>query len=188
MTWRENKIHGQENHYFQVSCSDMNQHHQQFEKDVEHFIKRANRRKKLSEKIRLGYIGVPPIFTDLYSYVETLDARVVFNETQRQFSMPFQTESLVEQYLAYTYPYDIFARITDIEREISRRNIIGLIHYVQSFCFRQIEDLILRRNINIPILTLEGDKPAPLDARSRMKIEVFIEMLSSRINSKGRRT
>jgi benzoyl-CoA reductase/2-hydroxyglutaryl-CoA dehydratase subunit BcrC/BadD/HgdB len=187
MTWQENKVKGQENHYFQVSCSDMNQDHQNFEKEVERFIRSARRRKRFLEKIRLGYIGVPPIFTDLYSYLETLGARVVFNETQRQFSMPFESKSLVEQYLSYTYPYDIFTRIRDIEREINRRNIVGLIHYVQSFCFRQIEDLILRRKIKIPVLTLEGDKPAPLDARSRMKIEVFIEMLLSKKASKKSR-
>jgi len=180
MTWQDNKISGEENHYFQVSCSDMNQDCEKFKKEVYQFIEKARLRKRFKEKIRLGYIGVPPIFTDLYPYLETLGARVVFNETQRQFSMPFQTESIVEQYLHYTYPYDIFARITDIEREIKKRKIDGLIHYVQSFCFRQIEDLIVRRKIKVPVLTLEGDKPAPLDARSRMKIEVFLEMLFSR--------
>jgi benzoyl-CoA reductase/2-hydroxyglutaryl-CoA dehydratase subunit BcrC/BadD/HgdB len=177
MTWQEDKVRGQENHYFQVSCSDMNQDNERFKNEVEQFIAKARHRKRFTEKIRLGYIGVPPIFTDLYPYLETLEARVVFNETQRQFSMPFQTESIIEQYLLYTYPYDIFNRINDIEREVRRRRIDGLVHYVQSFCFRQIEDLILRRKIKVPVLTLEGDKPAPLDARNRMKIEVFIEML-----------
>jgi benzoyl-CoA reductase/2-hydroxyglutaryl-CoA dehydratase subunit BcrC/BadD/HgdB len=123
----------------------------------------------------------------LYSYLETLGARVVYNETQRQFSMPFTTDSLIEQYTLYTYPYDIFTRIADMEKEIRRRKIDGLIHYVQSFCFRQIEDLILRRRIRLPLLTLEGDKPSPLDARSRMKIEVFIEMLLSKKKATGSR-
>jgi len=101
--------------------------------------------------------------------------------------MPFQTKCIIEQYLLYTYPYDIFSRITDIQKEITKRKIDGLIHYVQSFCFRQIEDLILRKKINIPILTLEGDKPAPLDARSRMKVEVFIEMLLCKKKAQGRK-
>jgi len=180
MTWQKNIVSGQENHYFQVSCSDLNQDYKIFDKEVNQFIKTASHRKRYKENIRLGYIGVPPIFSDLYSYLETLGARVVYNETQRQFSMPFTTDSLIEQYTLYTYPYDIFTRITDMEKEIRRRKIDGLIHYVQSFCFRQIEDLILRRRIRLPLLTLEGDKPSPLDARSRMKIEVFIEMLLSK--------
>ncbi len=48
---------------------------------------------------------------------------------------------------------------------------------MQSFCFRQVEDLILRYEMDLPILTLEGDKPAPLDARTKVRIESFIEMV-----------
>jgi len=127
-------------------------------------------------------LGVPPIFNDLYSFIESLSARVVFNEMQRQFSMPYPTNSLLEQYLSYTYPYDIFNRIKDIKKEIKRREIDGLIHYVQSFCFRQIEDTILKKTLKLPILTIEGDQPSPLDSRNKTKLEVFIEMLLSRKN------
>ena len=102
----------------------------------------------------------------------------MFNEVQRQFAMPFDTDDLVEQYALYTYPYDIFARIEDIKREIDRRNLAGLIHYTQSFCFRQIQDLIIRTYIDLPILTLEGDAPTKLDARTKVRIESFVEMLS----------
>jgi benzoyl-CoA reductase/2-hydroxyglutaryl-CoA dehydratase subunit BcrC/BadD/HgdB len=71
-------------------------------------------------------------------------------------------------------------RIEDIRREISRRKIDGLIHYVQSFCFRQIEDPLFKKSFTIPTLTIEGDQPSALDSRNRMKIEVFIEMLRLR--------
>jgi benzoyl-CoA reductase/2-hydroxyglutaryl-CoA dehydratase subunit BcrC/BadD/HgdB len=56
----------------------------------------------------------------------------------------------------------------------------GIIHYVQSFCFRQIEDLIVRKRFKLPILTLEGDRPGPLDARTRIRIEGFVEMIRAR--------
>ncbi len=102
---------------------------------------------------------------------------MVFNEIQRQFSMPYESSDIVEQYLRYTYPYSIFCRLADIKAEIARRRIDGLIHYVQSFCFRQIQDIILRQEIKIPILTIEGDRPAPLDARTRLRLESFVEML-----------
>ena len=118
--------------------------------------------------------------TDLYSFLEEMDARVVFNETQRQFSMPYPVDSLIEQYRRYTYPYDIFTRLEDIEQEIVRRRVDGVIHYVQSFCFRQIEDMIVRQRLKLPILTLEGDRPGPLDARSRIRLEGFIEMIKAR--------
>jgi benzoyl-CoA reductase/2-hydroxyglutaryl-CoA dehydratase subunit BcrC/BadD/HgdB len=177
LTWKDNTVSGYENHYFQVCTSDMNQHCEIFEGEVEGFLSGLKTRTPFREDIRLGYIGVPPIFSDLYSFIETLSGRVVYNETQRQFSMPYSTPTLLEQYLKYTYPYDIFGRIGDIKTEVSRRKIDGLIHYVQSFCFRQIEDTILKKSLSIPILTLEGDQPSPIDSRTKMKIEVFLEML-----------
>ena len=101
--------------------------------------------------------------------------------------MPYPTTSLLDQYLRYTYPYDIFARIDDITGEVEKRQLDGLIHYVQSFCFRQIEDSLFKKILKVPILTIEGDQPAPLDSRNRMKIEVFVEMLRSRKNKGGSR-
>ena len=158
----------------------MNQDLTAFEIEIDTFLKSLEKRTRYNEEIRLGYIGVPSVFNDLYTILESLSARVVFNEMQRQFSMPYPTTSLSEQYLKYTYPYDIFNRIEDIKKEVERRKINGLIHYIQSFCFRQIEDAILKKIINIPILTIEGDQPTALDSRNRMKIEVFIEMLGSK--------
>jgi benzoyl-CoA reductase/2-hydroxyglutaryl-CoA dehydratase subunit BcrC/BadD/HgdB len=57
------------------------------------------------------------------------------------------------------------------------RQIDALIHYTQSFCFRQIQDIILRKEFKIPILSLEGDNPGKIDARTRVRIESFVEML-----------
>jgi len=94
--------------------------------------------------------------------------------------MPFATKDIIEQYLIYTYPYGVFGRIDDILPQLEMREIDGIIHYTQTFCFRQIEDLIFRNKINIPFLTLEGDRPGKLDARSRMRLEAFINMLKYR--------
>ena len=178
LTWRNGSVSSFDNHYFQVNCSDFKRDPDAFEAEVDAALAQARHAKDQTDALRLGYIGIPPIFTDFYEYLETLGARVVFNEVQRQFAMPFDTDDLVEQYALYTYPYDIFARIDDIRREVERRSIRGLIHYVQSFCFRQIQDLIIRKSIDIPILTLEGDNPARLDARTKVRIESFVEMLS----------
>ncbi len=180
LTWQEDRVTGGENHYFQVCTSDMNGDPETFAAEVDLFLAAARQRPPFGDQLRLAYIGVPPIFADLYPTLETLGARVVFNETQRQFSMPFAAPSLIEQYRRYTYPYDIFTRLEDIEREIERRRIDGIVHYVQSFCFRQIEDLIVRRRLKIPVLTLEGDRPGPLDARTRIRLEGFVELLRGR--------
>lgn len=180
LTWEEGTVTGFENHYFTVSTSDMNGDWRAFEETVDRFLTEVKDRTASPDGVRLGYLGVPPIFTDLYDCLEGFGGRVVFNEIQRQFSMPFATEDIVEQYLLYTYPYSIFVRLEDIKREVRRRNIEGLIHYVQAFCFRQIQDIILRRELEIPILTIEGERPSPVDARTRLRLESFAEMLRGR--------
>ena len=114
----------------------------------------------------------------LYGELAAMGFDVVFNEVQRQFSMPLRTYDIVEQYLAYTYPYDASACIGDILREIEKRRVRALIHYVQSFCHRSIEDYLLRRKVGVPVLTLECDRPGPLDERNRIRLEAFYEMLA----------
>jgi len=177
MTWQDNLVSGGENHYYLVSSSDFNGNPQQYELDLSSFISQARTREPYQDEVRLAYIGVPPIFTDLYDVLETMGARVVYNEVQRQFSMPFDTSDIVDQYCRYTYPYGAFARLEDIQQQLAERNIDGLIHYTQTFCFRQIEDIIYRQKLNLPFITLEGDKPGKIDARSRMRLEAFVSML-----------
>lgn len=178
LTWQRGTVSSFDNHYYQVSCSDFNGDPVAFEAEVDAKITAAEEAEPDLGGLRLGYIGVPPIFTDIYQYIESLGVRIAFNEVHRQFTMPFETNDLVEQYALYTYPYDVFARIEDIKREVERRNLNGLLHYTQSFCFRQIQDLIIRKQIGVPILTIEGDAPTRLDARTKIRIESFVEMVS----------
>lgn len=180
LCYEDNLVSGYEDHLYLVSTSDMKGDPQAFKKEMEEFIKKAKTRKPFREDLRLGYVGVPPIFTDLYQKIEALGGRVVYNELQRQFSMPFRTDDIVEQYLLYTYPYSFFYRLEDIKREVKRREIHGLIHYVQSFCFRQMQDIILRKELKTPILTLEGDRPGPLDVRTELRLEAFMESLRAK--------
>lgn len=177
LTWQENTVSGFDNHLYQVSCSDFNGNVDLFEQEVNQLVTKAQSATEYTEDLRLGFIGVPPIVNDLYSHFEKMGARVVFNEVQRQFAMPYQVDDLVEQYRLYTYPYGVFGRIEDIKMEIEKRNLDGIVHYVQSFCFRQIEDMIFREKLDIPVLTIEGDKPGKLDARTKLRMDSFLEML-----------
>lgn len=178
LSWTRGTVTSSDNHYFQICCSDFNSDPEAFSAEVDAAIARAESAPEQKGFIRLGYAGVPPILTDLYDQIEAQGARVIFNEVQRQFSMPFDTSDLIEQYALYTYPYDIFGRIADISAQIARRRICGLIHYTQSFCFRQIQDMIIRSKIDLPILTIEGEFPTQLDARTRLRIQGFLEMLA----------
>ena len=177
LTWETGQVSGAENFQFLIASSDFNGYPELFAQDLDDFLAVAGGRLPGAPGVRLGLIGIPPIFTDLFDYLGELEAQLVFNEIPRQFSMPYSCQDLTEQYLRYTYPYDIFARIVDIAEAIALRRLDGLIHYTQSFCFRQIQDRLLRQYLNLPILTIEGDRPTPLDHRTRLRLEAFVDVL-----------
>ncbi len=183
LTWEEGLVTGFENHLYLVSCSDMEQDPEAFGRKMDGFLARARQRaqdasfRPAKDMVRLGYLGVPPIAPGIYDFLERLGARVVYNETQRQFSLPFGTADVVEKYRLYSYPYSVFYRLEDIAREVKRRRLAGLVHYVQSFCFRQVEDIIMRRYLDVPILTLEMDRSSGVDARTGTRLESFVSML-----------
>lgn len=180
LTFQSNVVTGLENHTFLVSSSDFKSDPALYERELDDFLLRARKREPKKNEIRLGYLGVPPIFSQFYEYIESHGARVVFNEIQRQFSMPYENGDIIEQYLSYTYPYDVHRRIEDIRSAIDERGLDGLIHYTQTFCFRQIYDIIMRETLPLPVLTLEGDRPGNIDSRTAMRIETFIEMLKDK--------
>ncbi len=177
LCWQEGLATGEEAHLWTVSSSDFNGDPDAFALEAEDEIVEILCREPQKKMLRLGYAGVPPIVSDLYAFLRSLGAEVVFNEVQRQFAMPYETSDLVEQYTRYTYPYDVFHRIDDIIAECRHRSVAGLIHYVQSFCFRQIQDRLIRERVDLPILTLEFDRPGRLDASAKTRIETFLEVL-----------
>jgi benzoyl-CoA reductase/2-hydroxyglutaryl-CoA dehydratase subunit BcrC/BadD/HgdB len=177
LTWDTGQVTGRENFQWLISSSDFASDLTAYEHDLAAFLKEAEQRPSANGRVRLGFAGIPPIFTDLWGYLEDLGAAVVFHEFPRQFSMPYESADLVEQYLTYTYPYDIWGRLADLKEAVATRRLDGLVHYTQSFCFRQMFDQIIRDNLNIPILTIEGDRPTPLDSRTRMRLEAFVDVL-----------
>jgi benzoyl-CoA reductase/2-hydroxyglutaryl-CoA dehydratase subunit BcrC/BadD/HgdB len=179
LTFRENRVTGGENHLFLVNSSDFGGDPGLFEKDLDILLAEIRERDALPAGVRLGFAGVPPILGGFYEWIESVGGRVVFNESQRQFSMPHLSDDIVEQYLVYTYPYDMEGRLRDIRHAIEERGLHGLIHYTQTFCYRQIYDIILRRSLAVPVLTIEGDRPGPIDSRTAFRIESFIEMLKT---------
>jgi len=176
----EGKVTGFENHLWLVSSSDFNSDIDLFSKNIDEFIYEVKYRPMIKNTLRLGFIGVPPIMPSIYPFLADRGANIIFNEVQRQFSIPSLSEDYIQRYLDYTYPYSIWDRIDDIKKEIKNRKLDALIHYVQSFCFRQMQDIVLKKHIDIPILTIEGDKPLELDNRTAIRIESFLEMLTDK--------
>jgi benzoyl-CoA reductase/2-hydroxyglutaryl-CoA dehydratase subunit BcrC/BadD/HgdB len=177
LTWETGQVRGPENFEFLISSSDFASDPRAYFRKVRDFLGQAEGRPPRAARVRLGFAGIPPIFTDLWDYLEELGAAVVFHEIPRQFSMPYETPDLTAQYLRYTYPYEITGRLADLAEAVATRRLDGLVHYTQSFCFRQIFDQMMRERLPIPILTIEGDRPTRLDSRTRMRLEAFVDVL-----------
>ena len=185
LTWNGNAS-GWENHFWLVSTSDFMGDLDEYERQLGQLLTECHERDEREGRnmLRLAYIGVPPVFArDLYHFLESQGARVVFNEIQRQFAMPRyvnRRNSLAQQYSSYTYPYSIFDRLNDILPQLRERQVDAVIHYVQAFCHRGIGDIIFRQRIDLPILTLEGNNDYTLTAHLKTRIEAFLDMVRRR--------
>ncbi len=175
----ENKISGFENHLNLVSSSDFNGNYKKFEAELKTLFETTKVRPSLNKDIKIAYIGVPPMFGEIYDYIESLGGIVIYNEVQREFSFPRHKDSssLYEQYIDYTYPYSLNFRYEIIKREIEKRNIDCVIHYTQSFCHKSIDNIYFKNMLKIPLLNIEGDRSCELDSRTKLRIESFIDMV-----------
>ncbi|HNQ42778.1 MAG TPA: 2-hydroxyacyl-CoA dehydratase, partial [Candidatus Cloacimonadota bacterium] len=178
LTYRERKVSGQENHLWLVNASDFEGDPAGYERRLDIFLHQAEQRDPLPTRIRLAFLGVPPIFSDIYACIIEQGGDVIFNEVQRQFAMPALCEDIVEQYLQFTYPYSVWERLEDISTQLKLRQIEGVISYTQSFCHLQIDNLLLKKHLDLPFLTLEGDQPGELDSRTILRLESFFEVHS----------
>ena len=179
LTWKQGLASGLENHLWLVAASDFNQDPDKYRQELKELVEKCLKRPPYpADWLRIAYIGVPSVYgRELYKYLENKEARVVFNEIQRQFAMPFPGNSLAEQYTGYTYPYSIYDRLKDITAEIKKRRADGVIHYVQAFCHRGIGDIIFRESLKTPVLTLEGNDEFLLSHHLKTRVEAFLDML-----------
>jgi benzoyl-CoA reductase/2-hydroxyglutaryl-CoA dehydratase subunit BcrC/BadD/HgdB len=177
LTWKDHKVTGLENHLWLVNSSDFEGDPDDFEIRLDDFLQKAEKRNPILSEFNFGYLGVPPIISDLYDFLLEQKINVVLNEIQRQFSLPHLEEDFIEQYRKYTYPYSVFQRLDDIKNEIRKRDLHAVISYSQSFCHRQIDNILIKKYVNVPVLSLEGDQPGILDARTKLRIESFLDML-----------
>jgi benzoyl-CoA reductase/2-hydroxyglutaryl-CoA dehydratase subunit BcrC/BadD/HgdB len=178
LTWLEGVVSGFENHYYLINTSDFMGNSDAYNRELDLFLATVGKRSPEDHtRTRLGLAGVPPIFSNLYQVLEERGARIYYSEVPRQFAMPSGGSDLVEQYLNYTYPYGIRRRAQDIEVEAEKRRLQGIIHYTQMFCHHQMDHMVLKERIGLPMLLLEGDRPGLLDERTMLRIESFLEMI-----------
>jgi benzoyl-CoA reductase/2-hydroxyglutaryl-CoA dehydratase subunit BcrC/BadD/HgdB len=179
LTYIDDKADGFENHIFQLCLSDFDGDMKKYGDFLKEKITEIENREKNPKKLRLGFLGVPPMQGDLHHFVENFDARFVYNEVQREFAFPraIEAKDIFEQYYDYTYPYNMEYRLKDVIEQIKTRKLDGIIHYTQAFCHRAIEDIILKERLDIPVMNIEGDKLNTLDARTKLRLEAFLSML-----------
>jgi len=177
LCWEDNRVNSTELAHFLGGCSDMRGNPDEFEREIDGFLARARKRQSRKEVLRLALIGTPPLAANLMQTLEELNGRVVYYESPYQGTFPQPGDSLVEQYLNYTTPYDILTRLEDLEQVIETRRIDGVIHSLHAGSCRAVEDVIIRRRLNRPILTLTGHRPGPVDARTRVCLENFLHAL-----------
>ncbi|MCB5252626.1 MAG: 2-hydroxyacyl-CoA dehydratase [Candidatus Cloacimonadaceae bacterium] len=178
LCYSDRKVSGRDNHLWLVNSSDFQGDPARFERELDEFLYQARASKPLPTRLRLGYLGVPPIFRDLYDVISEQGGDVLFNEVQRQFSMPHLKQDIVEQYLIYTYPYSVLDRLKDIKEQIQLRDLQAIVAYTQAFCHLQIDNLLLKKHIKLPFLNLEGELPEKLDSRTILRLESFFEVHS----------
>lgn len=179
LTYKENKVSGFNNHLKLVSFSDFCGNIENFKIELEEFILKSKKSNSINKTLRLGYIGVPPMTADLYDFVLEHDSMIIYNEVQREFAFlrNCENKNIYEQYHDYTYTYDTKFRIDEIKKQVMERKLDGIIHYTQAFCYRALEDILIKEKLDIPVLNIEGDKLNTLDARTKLRIEAFLDML-----------
>ena len=181
LTYEKNIVSGYENHKYLASMTDFEGDTELYMTKLYNFLDEIKNEKPFKQEIRLGFIGEPPIFPEIYKIIERCGARVVFNEVQRQYAMPYPADSVIDQYLKYTFPYDISKRVEDINAEIERRNIHGIIHYIDITGQAFADEMLFRREIGLPILTVEGGNSLVVNVKTITQISNFVNMLKEKM-------
>ncbi|UCE73116.1 MAG: 2-hydroxyacyl-CoA dehydratase [Methanomassiliicoccales archaeon] len=129
----------------------------------------------------VALLGVPPINCDFHEVLTSLGLHVVYDELPYEFVRLSgnSMDELAENYCDYTFARNIEFRLEFLKNELKKRNVDGVIHYTQFACHHLLEDDILRKNLDYPFLTIQGDLPGKIHRQVRSRLEAFSEMLNS---------
>jgi len=172
----KDKINGKDAFYTTISASDLKGNPNAYKKEIENLL---NNEENVEYRYRIAVIGIPPIFSDFYEYLNEINVHCVYNELPYEFVRMGgnSIKSIVDTYSTYTFANHITKRIKIIKKELKKRKVDGVIHYTQMSCHHKLEDEILREFIDYPMLTIEGDIPQKTPEQTKLRIEAFIELL-----------
>ncbi len=126
---------------------------------------------------RIAFLGVPPIQSDLWQVLKERDLIVCYFETPEEFALFKEADSIVEQYLLFTYPASYQFRYQEVKKQLKTREIEGIIFYSQDFCYREGEKVLwqeLADELKIPFVHIQHDKPGPTSAQTILRIEAAL--------------
>ncbi|MEM2976903.1 MAG: 2-hydroxyacyl-CoA dehydratase family protein [Thermoplasmata archaeon] len=130
---------------------------------------------------RVALIGVPPIYHDFHQACTGAGLRIVFDELPYEFlRLGGRTpDEMARSYATYTFARPVEYRLSFLKRELRRRGVDGVIHYAQFTCHHLLEDPLFREELDLPMLTVQGDLPGETPAQVRLRLEAFAELLGA---------
>jgi hypothetical protein len=133
-------------------------------------------------KARIALIGVPPIYHDFHQVVDSFGLHVVYDELPYEFVRLSGTtiSELAKSYSEYMFAREFEFRLKFIQHQLELRKVDGVIHYTQYACHHLLEDELFRKELDYPMLTVEGDLPRSTPEQLKLQLEAFSEILSRR--------
>ncbi len=127
----------------------------------------------------VGLIGVPPIINDIHRVCYEIGLHIVFDEFPYECIDYYgdNVEQLSRQYAKLTFTRPIEHRIKKLKKILDERNCRGLIHNTQFGCHHILDDKMLRESLDIPVLTIQSDRPRSCDRQILLRLEAFYESI-----------
>lgn len=175
------EVAASEGFLLQVSTSDMLGGLDTYEERLAEM--EAGERDLVEFEHRIALLGVPPIYPDLHTFLQSLGLHVVYDEMPYEFIRLTGSDlgEVARNYAGYTFAGKIQRRLDFIEKELKRRRVDAVIHFQQFSCHHRLEDPILRERLNrglgYPYLSIEGDMPSKVPEQVKLRLEAFAERL-----------
>jgi len=181
-----------------ISCSDLCSDILSYEKKVDALLDKVppvssggNGRKDSpssenvsgrSEVLRAALLGVPPVYVDFHKRCSEMGVDIVFDEMPYEFARLCgkDLKTLSESYASYSFALPLSTRFARLKPILEERGVEAIIHYTQYACHHTLEDSLIRKFFNKPVLTIQGDLPGQMPEGVALRIESLAQMLIHR--------
>ena len=131
----------------------------------------------LGGRVPLLALGPWTLFEDLPREVEVLGGRVVWDEWGAQGATLARAEDGPAG-LASWPALDPLRRLAMIHAALRRTGARGVVLVMEAFTGELLDELWLRRHLEVPLLALEVEAPGPMDPARRLRLEAFLRVVS----------